>query len=85
MPYIPSKYWPIWNRLKATGTATIVADKAVHRRLIKAVQARRDRDLQYKYQLAQKGLKHKIQWTIVGNTITFTLTERVTIYALIAE
>lgn len=80
--FTESQYLPIWNRLKQTGQATIVADPRLHRRLIKAVQARRDRDLAFRHQVAEDGKKHRITWEIRGNTIHFTLTYRLSIYGL---
>jgi hypothetical protein len=77
-----SQYLPIWNRLKLHGTATIVAMPALHRRIIKAVQKRRDRDLGFKLQLAEDGMKHEISWLIKGNTITFSLHKRISIYGI---
>jgi hypothetical protein len=79
MAPIASRYTPIWITLKQKGTATIVAERKFHRRLIKAVQARRDKDILFKYQLEEAGKKHRITWKITGNTIVFTLTLRVSI------
>ena len=81
-PTIPSRYTPIWNRLKETGHATVVAEVRLHRRIIKAVQARRDKDLAFRHNLAEVGKKHRITWNITGTTIHFTLTFRTSIYGI---
>jgi hypothetical protein len=74
--YLPSRYQPIWDALKAQGQCRIVAPLPLHRRIIKAVIKRKDEDLGYKLELSEKYKKAKLAYKIEGNTITFTLHTR---------
>ncbi len=69
-----SKYQPIWNQLKAEGICRIVASPLLHRRIKKAVIKRKDEDLGFKLTLAETGKYAKLNVTIEGNTVIFSLT-----------
>ena len=68
-----SKYLPIWLELKQKGICRITAPPQYHRRLVKAVKARRDKDLAFLYLLKDQDKKHTIKYKIEGTVITFTL------------
>lgn len=70
---IPSRYQPIWDTIKQTGVATIVAQPHLHKRIIKAVIRRKDIDLTYKFICAESHKKAKLTYEIEGNTVKFTL------------
>lgn len=77
-----SKYLPIWNRLKQTKLCKITAPINQHRKIIKMVRRTRDRDTEYLYELAEQNKEHMIKAAITDTVITFTLTERITLYGL---
>ena len=77
-----SKYLPIWNQLKETGECKVTAPPQFHKKIIKAVQKRRDRDPAFLYQLAEANRLHKIQARVSGTVITFTLTTYISIHGL---
>ena len=68
-----SKYLPIWKQLKDTGSCRITAPPIYHKKIIKAVKKRRDKDLAFLYQLQEDHRKHKIKYTINGSVIEFIL------------
>jgi hypothetical protein len=68
-----SKYLPIWKSLKETGTCRLTAPPIFHKRIVKAVQKRRDKDLGFLYILKEQNLKHRITYDIHGTVITFHL------------
>lgn len=78
----PSKYLPIWNRLKSEKICMITADIRYHKTIIKMVKNKRDDDLAYRFELSERGLTHEIKTTVSGTVITFTLREIVTIAGL---
>ena len=46
------------------------------------VKNKRDDDIAYRFELAERGLTHVIKTRITGTVITFTLTEKSTLEAL---
>lgn len=54
------EYQPIWNRIKTTNSASIVASPELHRRIIKAVIKEKYMDTAYKKELADKSLKSEL-------------------------
>ena len=50
-----SRYTPIWIALKRDNKVSIVAPPILHKRIIKAVKKRRDKDIERKYLLAESG------------------------------
>lgn len=70
---IPSRYQPIWDEIKKSGTATIVAPQILHKRIIKAVIKRKDVDLAYKFLCDEQHRKAKLAYKTEGNLITFSL------------
>lgn len=70
---IPSRYQPIWDKLKAELSATIVAPPHLHKRIIKAVIRRKDIDLAYKFICSNSHKRAKLIYEIKGNAITFSL------------
>jgi hypothetical protein len=79
---LKSKYAPIWEQLKATGVCRITAPIEHHKVIIHMLQKRRDRDIAFKYQLAENGMKHQIPYEIQGTIVTFRLKKIVTINGL---
>jgi len=77
-----SKYAPIWKKLKATRNCRITAPIIYHKTIIKMVKNKRDDDIAYRFELAERGLTHVIKTRITGTVITFTLTEKSTLEAL---
>jgi len=66
-----SIYDPIWEKIKKEGTAEVVVNRHLHRRLIKAVKKRKYFDISYKIQLdPHVPIMHISK---LGNTIIFTL------------
>jgi hypothetical protein len=79
---LKSKYAPIWEQLKATGMCRITAPIEHHKVIIHMLQKRRDRDIAFKYQLAENGMRHQIPYEVQGTVITFKLKKIVTISGL---
>lgn len=69
-----SRYLPIWLSLRKTGKCSITAPPHHHKRIIKAVKKRRDKDIAYRYALAEKNQSHRLKFVIEGTVIHFTLT-----------
>lgn len=71
------QYQPIWEQIKKHGTATVVASKARHRRIIQAVRKEKWRDAAFRL-LASEQNKHIHLFEIVDTEkgiITFVLKE----------
>jgi len=68
-----SRYLPIWISLKETGVCRITAPPQFHKRIVKAVKKRRDKDLAFLYQLQEANRKHTIKYKIDGSVIQFKL------------
>ena len=77
-----SKYLPIWNSLKSKGVCRITAPIKYHKTIIRMVRGKRDDDIAYRMNLAEKNMVHRITTTINGTVIIFRLTEYATIYGL---
>lgn len=82
MPLPASKYLPIWRELKAKKTCRITAPIRYHRTIIKMVKNKRDDDIEFRFELSERGLTHVIKTKVVGTVITFTLTQKSTLGAL---
>ena len=82
MPLPASKYIPIWNQLKAKKTCRITAPIQYHKTIVKMVKNKRDDDVGYRFELAERGLTHVIKTKVIGTVITFSLTEKSTLEAL---
>lgn len=72
-PNPPSRYLPIWQALKRDKTVSLVIVPTLRKRIVKAVQKRRDLDILYKYELAEGKKVMKIFWEYKANTLTFHL------------
>ena len=77
-----SKYRPIWEALKRDKICRITAPTIHHRKIIKMVRRRRDKDTAYLYELAERNKVHEIKASIAGTVITFTLKESITYHGL---
>jgi|688.fasta_scaffold737490_1 hypothetical protein len=77
-----SKYLPIWKSLKETGHCRITAPPIYHKRIIKAVRKRRDKDVFFLYTLAEKNYTHRMTYTINGTVIEFRLKQYLSINGL---
>jgi len=75
-------YLPIWETLKAQNKCTITAPPHFHKRIIKAVKKRRDKDIAFLYTLKEAGRKHKITYVISATTVTFSLTTELSIQGI---
>lgn len=73
-----SKYLPIWNKLKADKYCVIIAPIVHHKKIIKMVRRRRDKDLNYLFELSEQHKIHKINVTITGTKVEFHLHEWLT-------
>ena len=82
MPLPASKYSPIWNKLKRENSCRITAPVIYHKTIIKMVKNKRDDDIAYRFELAERGLTHVIKTKIIGTVITFTLKQKSTLEAL---
>lgn len=82
MPLPVSKYLPIWSQLKSSKKCRITAPIQYHRTIIKMVKNKRDDDIAYRFELAERGLTHVIKSKITGTVIAFSLTEKSTLEAL---
>lgn len=71
--YPDSQYLPIWNKLKADRKVSVALPPPLHRRLIKAVIKRKDRDLAHKFLLSEEGKRQYLSYTIVDSVIHFKL------------
>jgi hypothetical protein len=65
-----SKYLPIWKQLKATGSCRVTAPPQYHKKIIKAVRKRRDKDLAFLYLLRDEHKQHSITATVSPETPT---------------
>ena len=77
-----SRYLPIWIELKQHGICRITAPPHFHKRLIKAVKKRRDKDLAFLYNLQEDNKKHTIKYSIDGSVIIFTLKIELSLHGL---
>ena len=68
-----SRYLPIWKAMKEHGECRITAPPNYHRRIIKMVKNRRDKDTAFLYQLAETNRTHRIKTKINGTVIHFYL------------
>lgn len=68
-----SRYLPIWLELKEHGICRITAPPVFHRRIVKAVKKRRDKDLAFLFYLKEDHKQHTIKYKVEGSVITFTL------------
>ena len=73
-------YQPIWERIKKTNTASLVAPIEKHRRIIKAVKKEKNLDEGYKLLLDNKSLKatlvitkHPINKELISFTLDITM------------
>ena len=82
MPLPESKYAPIWKKLKLTKVCRVTSPQKYHKTIIKQVKNKRDDDTGFRFELAERNLKHEIKVTIGGTVITFKLKYRSTIYGL---
>lgn len=82
MSQLPSKYLPIWNRLKAEKVCRITAPVQFHKTIIKMVKNKRDDDIAYRFELSESGKTHEIKTVVKGTVITFTLRELITLQGL---
>lgn len=75
------QYQPIWERIKVTKTATIVAPVENHRKIIQAVRKEKCKDYGWKQLCIEKGHKFNLTDTVKvkegenQGSITFTLTD----------
>jgi len=75
------QYQPIWNQIKQTGTATIVAPVAFHRRIIQAVRKEKWRDIGWKLLTSEAGVRYELQDSAEvhdgadSGSVTFTLVD----------
>ena len=67
------KYAPIWNELKDTKKASIVAPKPFHARIIKAVIKEKYEDVGFKYQMQETGQRPRLEHITEGPMIKFRL------------
>ena len=76
------KYEAIWHKIKTTGSCTLVANPALHKRIKKAVTKEKWRDVSYKVQhdLAEKeqphlDISHPVDehGKVIKNALLFTL------------
>lgn len=60
--YIPptSRYTPIWRELKTKGKVRLTAPTILHKRIIKAVKKRKDKDLAYRFSLSEDHKKARL-------------------------
>lgn len=82
MSQLPSKYLPIWTRLKAEKVCRITAPVQFHRTIVKMVKNKRDDDIAYRYMLAENNKTHEIKIAIKNTVIVFTLRELITLQGL---
>ena len=68
-----SRYLPIWNKLKTEKLCRITAPAIYHKTIVKMIKNRRDKDLGYKLECAEKRTHEQIQWSVEGTVITFKL------------
>ena len=69
------KYQPIWEALKQHGTASLIADTKMHRRIIQAVRKEKTKDRGWKLLELEKGKHWKLYDSAEGKKLTFTLEE----------
>ena len=73
------KYEPIWIELKKNKVAAIKATPQLHSRIRKAVIKEKDKDVGFKLTEADKGLSHRLGFTVIGPVLTFVLSPRLNI------
>lgn len=67
------QYESAWIQLKKTGTLRIAANRALHRRIIKAIIKEKDIDLGFKLECADRFIKAQIRYVRSTSVITFNL------------
>lgn len=67
------QYEQLWTDLKVNGTARIVAHKAFHARIIKAIWKEKHMDLAFKQECLETGKRFRNNTTITGSVIEFTM------------
>lgn len=77
-----SKYAPIWKQLKEKKLCKVTAPIQFHKMIIKGVLRRRDNDMSYKFEMAERNLSYRIRARVQGTVITFTLTEYLSLSGL---
>lgn len=70
---LPSRYTPLWEKLKKDGKVTIVTVPILRRRIVKAVRARAYFDQAFKLELLEENRKVWILHEFKDNKLTFTL------------
>ena len=68
-------YEPIWQELKQTGTAKLTANRALHRRIIKAVIKEKWLDIGYKLQIYPQHCR--VEYSRSNSILTFRLVKYV--------
>lgn len=69
------QYQRIWENIKNSPTlkASLIADPALHARIIKAVKKEKGKDAGWRLLLSEQGIRYKLYPQIRGEVITFTL------------
>lgn len=68
-----SRYQVVWDTLKQKGTVKLSAPTLAHKRLKRAVIKRKDLDLGFKLETAEKNLRSFLIFQSTGNVLTITL------------
>lgn len=70
------QYEPGWIKLRTDPTKPLIisAHPAYHARIYKAIIKEKDRDLVYKLECEDAGIKTRLSKSSVGNALTITLT-----------
>ena len=70
------QYFPIWNQIKTTGKATLIAPVSSRRRIIQAVRKERSNDRGWRLLAYEAGRKYQLEdtWELHATSDTGILT-----------
>lgn len=69
----PSRYEPIWVKLKREGSVELIITPSLKNRIIKAVRRRHNMDHLYRLNAAETGERTRIRISSAGNKLRFYL------------
>ena len=67
------QYQLIWEGLKLHHKASLLADPALHTRIIRAVRKEKNKDIAWKYLQSESNKKYRLLDDSIGNNLKFTL------------
>lgn len=72
-------YEPIWLQIKKYGSATVLCDPPMRRRIIEGVRKEKKNDLGWKLMQAENNRRYKLKETVNDDSLYFYLEETIII------